>query len=544
MCYNYYNEDKRPLFWQKGGERVEKEIKSDEADLLCEERISHFYENVCEVIADDNAQNSLYCREYIEIGIVTEGSGVHCVDGKNIPCKTGDIYIVPPSVPHRYFAAEQGAGVTVRKLIFYVDDWFRGEAALPKSRRYCYGVFEDGATVAYAMLNSRMNEKISFIMDSVENELSDKEEDRKTLIYTYLVQLFSFVARYINRSVKNTHRQSKDFESASAAMKIIEEEFTDNSLSLETISARIFVSPSNLSRVFKAHCGQLFSEYLRDVRLNYAAALIRETDMRVERIVTECGFKDVSAFYRNFREAFGMTPQIYKQIEKNKTEKQINIYTGKETRKMEILREISENVQNGKAKIVKELVQKAIDDGANVEEILNEGLLSGMSVIGDKFKNNEIYVPEVLVAARAMSMGAQILKPLLAASGVKATGKVCIGTVQGDLHDIGKNLVKMMMEGKGLEVVDLGTDVSPEAFIKAAIEENCQVICCSALLTTTMSVMGDVVKAAEEAGIRDKVKIMIGGAPINEEFRQKIGADCYTVDAASAADAAVAFCKE
>lgn len=512
--------------------------------LFDEERVSLFYETVCEAIADDSADTTLDCREYIEVGIVTEGSGVHCVDGKHIPCKSGDIYIVPPCVPHRYFAAEQGIAVTVRKLIFYVDDWFRGDAALPKNRRYCYGVFEDGASVAYAMLNSRMNEKISFIMDGIENELSDKEDDRKTLIQTYLVQLFSFLGRYINRSVKNSHRHSKDFECVPTVLKIIEEEYTDNGLSLETISSRIFVSPSNLSRVFKAHCGQLFSEYLRDVRLNRAAELIRETDMRVEKIVTECGFKDVSAFYRNFRETFGMTPQIYKQIEKEKNKKQNNISIGKETRKMEILREISENVQIGKAKIVKELVQKAVDEGANVEDILNKGLLAGMSVIGEKFKNNEIYVPEVLVAARAMSMGAQILKPLLAASGVKATGKVCIGTVQGDLHDIGKNLVKMMMEGKGLEVVDLGTDVSPEAFVKTAIEQNCKIICCSALLTTTMSVMGDVVKAAEEAGIRDKVKIMIGGAPINEEFRQKIGADCYTVDAASAADAAVAFCKE
>jgi methylmalonyl-CoA mutase cobalamin-binding domain/chain len=166
-----------------------------------------------------------------------------------------------------------------------------------------------------------------------------------------------------------------------------------------------------------------------------------------------------------------------------------------------------------------------------------------MNIVGEKFKNNEIYVPEVLVAARAMNMGVQIIKPLLAADGVQATGKVCIGTVQGDLHDIGKNLVKMMMEGKGLEVVDLGTDVSPETFVQTAIEQNCQVICCSALLTTTMSVMEEVVKKAEEAGIRDKVKIMIGGAPVSEEFRIKIGADAYNVDAASAADTAVAFCK-
>ena len=172
---------------------------------------------------------------------------------------------------------------------------------------------------------------------------------------------------------------------------------------------------------------------------------------------------------------------------------------------MVILNDISENLQKGKAKIVKELVTQAVEEGISPELILNEGLLAGMNVVGEKFKNNEIYVPEVLVAARAMNMGTQILKPLLAANGVTANGKVCIGTVQGDLHDIGKNLVKMMMEGKGLEVVDLGTDVSPETFVQTAIEQNCQVICCSALLTTTMSVMEDVVKKAEEAGIRDKV---------------------------------------
>ena len=209
---------------------------------------------------------------------------------------------------------------------------------------------------------------------------------------------------------------------------------------------------------------------------------------------------------------------------------------------MSILVEISETLQKGRAKIVKELVQKALDEGIPAETILNEGLLPGMNVIGEKFKNNEVYVPEVLVAARAMNMGAQILKPLLAAEGVKATGKVCIGTVKGDLHDIGKNLVKMMMEGKGLEVIDLGTDVAPETYVQTAIEQNCQVICCSALLTTTMGVMADVVKAAEDAGIRDKVKIMIGGAPVTQDYCDKIGADAYTSDATTAAEVAVQFC--
>ena len=210
---------------------------------------------------------------------------------------------------------------------------------------------------------------------------------------------------------------------------------------------------------------------------------------------------------------------------------------------MSILTDISENLQRGKAKVVKELVQQAIDEGVPAQQILDEGLLSGLSVVGEKFKNNEVFVPEVLVAARAMNMGAALLKPLLAESGMKASGRVCIGTVKGDLHDIGKNLVKMMMEGKGIEVIDLGTDVAPETFIKTAVEQDCQIIACSALLTTTMGVMGEVVKAAEAANIRDHVKIMVGGAPVTEAFCEQIGADCYTADAASAADAAVELCK-
>ncbi len=210
---------------------------------------------------------------------------------------------------------------------------------------------------------------------------------------------------------------------------------------------------------------------------------------------------------------------------------------------MSIYAEISENLQKGKAKVVKELVQKAIDDGMPASEVLEQGLLDGMSVVGEKFKNNEVFVPEVLIAARALNAGVELLKPLLVEQGVKAKGKICIGTVKGDLHDIGKNLVKMMMEGRGLEVVDLGTDVSAEKYVQTAIDEGCQIICCSALLTTTMPVMKEVVEACENAGIRDKVKIMIGGAPVTDAYCKQIGADCYTPDAASAAEAAVAFCQ-
>ena len=205
---------------------------------------------------------------------------------------------------------------------------------------------------------------------------------------------------------------------------------------------------------------------------------------------------------------------------------------------MAILNEISEALQQGKAKNVKELVQQAVDEGISAKQILEEGLLSGMSIIGAKFKNNEVYVPDVLIAARAMNAGSELLKPLLAESGVKASGTVILGTVKGDLHDIGKNLVRMMMEGKGLEVIDIGIDVPCDKFIAAAKEHNAQIIALSALLTTTMAEMKNVVEAANTAGIRDKVTIMVGGAPVNENFCKSIGADIYTPDAASAADAA------
>ena len=210
---------------------------------------------------------------------------------------------------------------------------------------------------------------------------------------------------------------------------------------------------------------------------------------------------------------------------------------------MAILEEISLQLQEGKAKVVKQLVATAIEEGFGAKDILEKGLLHGMGIIGEKFKNNEVFVPEVLVAARAMTMGVEVLKPLLQEAGVKAAGKVCIGTVQGDLHDIGKNLVRLMMEGKGLEVIDLGTDVMPETFVQAAVENDCQVICCSALLTTTMNVMKEVVEAVEKAGLRNKVKIMVGGAPITQAFCDQIGADSYTPDATTAAMQAVRYCQ-
>lgn len=208
---------------------------------------------------------------------------------------------------------------------------------------------------------------------------------------------------------------------------------------------------------------------------------------------------------------------------------------------MGITADISNFLQQGRAPKVKELVQQALDEGLSPAVILEEGLLAGMNVIGEKFKNNEVFVPEVLVAARAMNAGVLVLRPHLMAAGVASKGVAVIGTVKGDMHDIGKNLVKMMLEGKGIQVIDLGVDVSAEKFLDAAVENKADIICCSALLTTTMGEMKNVVELAKERGIRDQVKIMVGGAPVTQSFCEAIGADCYTSDAASASDAAIAI---
>jgi 5-methyltetrahydrofolate--homocysteine methyltransferase len=203
--------------------------------------------------------------------------------------------------------------------------------------------------------------------------------------------------------------------------------------------------------------------------------------------------------------------------------------------------EISDLLQRGKAKDIVVSVQKALDDGAPAGDILEKALMEGMNVVGGKFKRNEIFVPEVLIAARAMNKATETLKPHLAKAGVNPVGKAVICTVKGDLHDIGKNLVKMMIEGKGIEAVDLGVDCDSQKIVDTVKESGAKVVCLSALLTTTMTSQKDVIDALTSAGIRNQVKVMVGGAPVTQSFADEIGADAYTSDAASAAEVCRSF---
>nr|WP_206427355.1 corrinoid protein [Clostridium rectalis] len=200
--------------------------------------------------------------------------------------------------------------------------------------------------------------------------------------------------------------------------------------------------------------------------------------------------------------------------------------------------EISKYVQRGRCKTVKTLVNQALEENMDVKIILNEGLIHGMGIIGEKFKRNEIFLPEVLIASKAMNSGMEILEPILSKTGVKPIGKAVVGTVKGDIHDIGKNLVKMMLKGTGIQVIDLGTDVSSNMFIDKAKEINADIICMSALLTTTMPSMKVVIDDLKELDLRNNFKIMIGGAPVTQEYAKIIGADFYTSDAATAAETA------
>ena len=206
---------------------------------------------------------------------------------------------------------------------------------------------------------------------------------------------------------------------------------------------------------------------------------------------------------------------------------------------MSVLNEISELLQKGKAKDVSESVSAALGQGISAKDILNDGLIAGMMEIGKKFKENQIYVPEVLIAARAMNAGLAVLKPALTSEGVEPKGKAVICTVKGDLHDIGKNLVKMMLEGVGVECVDLGVDADGKKVADAVRESGAQLVCLSALLTTTMVNQKEIIDTLIAEGIRDKVKVMVGGAPVTEKYANEIGADAFTVDAASAAEVAL-----
>ena len=496
---------------------------------------------ITETVSDDlHSLKQLHTEHFVEIDWVLSGQGTHRIPNQTVPCKEGDVFILSSQIPHGFETENTEKTPTVFRILFDPKEFFSGDEATEDHPHFCYGVFCEDATVSCATLNKETIERLEPTFHAIQRELEKERADWKDAVGAHLSVLLITLSRYMNGAIRKASELSrKDRALISSALRIVKEEFSSDTLTLESLASSLFISPAQLSRVFKHGMEKSFSDYLKELRMAHACLLLKETELPVEQILSECGLRDLQTFYRSFHHYAQMTPSQYrsrygKPQATQSDEDQIEVF----------LKEISENLQKGKAKIVTEKIQKAIELGCKPSRILDEGLLAGMNIIGEKFKDNEVYVPEVLVAARAMNMGVALLKPHLASSDIQTTGKVCIGTVQGDMHDIGKNIVKMMLEGKGFEVIDLGVDVPPEVFVQTAREQDCQIICCSALLTTTLEVLEKVVQACIKAGIRDRVKIMVGGAPVNQELCDTIGADCYTCDAASAADAAVELCKE
>lgn len=506
-------------------------LKREREETFCE------CGEIMEIYTPGLMASDLDAGQCFEITAVVDGSGRCRVLNETLECGRGDLFLFGRGIPHGFFSENGDAPLRVVSVgfepRFFEDSEKSGEESLLADR-----LFKVGVPYSRAVLNSEALCEIASLCRLLKKELCGKALDWRGAVGAYLKILLITVARYIDLADTVQASEKKEWSPAFAAANEVQKHYSDPSLTLGTVAEALYVSPSWLSREFFKIMGESFPDYLRGVRMREACFLLENSELNNDEIAERCGLRDIAGFYHAFKKHMGVTPHMYR--------KEHDARRRKEARPdgTNLCADISVSVQTGRAGEIKALIGRAIDGGISAERILEDGLICGMAALGERFKRNEVFVPEVLVSARTMNAGLEVLRPLLCMEGIPYKGRVCLGTVQGDLHDIGKNLVRMMMEGKGIEVIDLGVDVAPECFVKTAIERNCGIICCSALLTTTMSVLGDVVRAAEAAGIRDQVKIMVGGAPVNEEFCQKIGADVYTDDAASAADAAVAIFEQ
>ena len=475
--------------------------------------------------------SKLHLHEFVEFSFVLEGTGYHRIWNDVIECKKGDVYIINTGVPHGYFAKSKDEMPTICNILIDPQNLFEGEAGQIENQRYCYGIFKQNPFIVYKRLKNDEYKQIKTLYRKVWDEIIHKHEEWEALATAYLKEILITMMRYMTVEQMNySNLQSEKSNLIASAMRLGMENCFDQGFNLKSVAKSLFISEAHLSRIFYQMSGAHFSDYVRNIRLKRACQLLENTSLTNEEIVAECGLKDVPSFYRLFKQQMSLTPNQYRKQ-----------YKG--TIGQDYFYEIAQSMKDGDPQRTIDFVNKAMGQGIPAQDILNEGLIKGMSLVGEKFKNGEIYLPEVLVASKIINSCVQLIKPLLPETETKNNGKVVIGTVKGDIHDIGKNLVKMMMESKGLEVIDLGTNVPAEKFIETAINENCQVVCCSALLTTTMGVMIDVVKCAIEQNVRHKIKILIGGAPVTEDFRNCINADAYADNAMSAAEVAYELCK-
>jgi len=489
--------------------------------------------------------SSLHEHQFIEISYVEKGSGLHRIWNESSVMEPGALVILNAAVPHGFFSDSDTEPLIVRSLFYDIQDLYGNEITEIGGDKYLFGLFAKNNFVVSLSLKPKYLKTVSQKFDEIELETEEKKLDWKDVIRSQIALLLLQLKRLaVYSSFQQTNTQNNTPENTilvSEVLRLVQEHYADPLFSMKNVSELLHISSSSISRSFRDITGKYFSDYLCFYRIRQAVSLFTETELSNEEASFACGYSDLHSFYKQFKQLIGTTPGDFRK----QKDSHLPLLTEETANSSSILyMEIFEKMQQGKRKEIVALVTQALEEGLPPDEILSEALVKGMNTLGNKFQTNEVFVSEVLGAANAMNTCMEILKPYLSASVLPTPGRAIICTVKGDIHNIGKNLVRLMLEAEGIECIDLGVDVPPAAVVDAVREHHVNLVCISALLTTTMSEMEAVVKEAEAKGIREKVFIMVGGAPIKQEFCDKIGADCYTSDAASASEAALAYLKQ
>jgi len=469
---------------------------------------------------------SLHQHQFIEISYVESGSGTHRIWNESYPVSAGDLFVLNVAVPHGFFSVSENESLVIHSLYFDPQDVFDGEITEIGGSRYLYGMFSHNNFAIHLMLKPKQIKNISHEFNEIGMESEKMQTDWQDAMRARITLLLLNLKRLAeNTGRSHIYNDRKDTMIVTDIFRLVRENYADPDFSLKTISDMMFKSISALSINFYDITGIHFSDYLCSFRMHQAASLALETDLSNEKIASMCGYCNMHSFYKQFRQIIGTSPGEFRKQNKIASNKSEHIlYT-----------RISEKLQQCKREDVLNLVVQGLDEGLAPLDILNKGLVHGMNIIASRFHSNDIFVIEVHAAARIMNASLEVLKPYLVGSEIFSLGRAVICTVKGDLHDIGKNMVKLMLQTEGIECIDLGVDVPPSMVVDAVRENNVQIVCLSSLLTTTMMALKDTIDALEKAGLREQLKIMVGGAPITKEFAESIGADCYTPDAVTAA---------
>lgn len=467
----------------------------------------------------------LHQHQFIEISYIESGNGIHRIWNESYPVQSGDLYILNMAVPHGFFS-KTNEPMVVHSLYFDPQDIFTGEITESSSDKYLYGLFSNSNFAVHLMLKSKQLRRITNDFNEIGLEAEEMQTGWQDAVRSRITLLLLTCKRLAEMTGHaNIYNDRKDTRMVSDIFRLVQDYYSEPDFSLKKVSEILFRSISVISTNFYEVTGIHFSEYLCSFRIQQAALLALETDYSNEEIASACGYSNLHSFYKQFRQVLGTTPAVFRREHKIENSKSGHAFYNR----------ISEKLQQCKREDVLDLIVQGLEEGLEPLDIMNHGLVQGMNVIAAKFHTNDIFMVEVHSAARIMNAALDVLKPYLMRNEISPLGCAIICTVKGDLHDIGKNLVKLMLQVEGFDCIDLGVDVSPSAVVDAVREHDAKLVCLSSLLTTTMMGLKDTIDALTRSGLRKHVRIMVGGAPITQEYADAIGADCYTPDAVTAA---------